>query len=89
MKGQAGADTAAHLEEVDLHGAVAEVQHDGGLCPEPVSQKRQACELVTVTGSDVHPRLEQVLTHEVPEILQQSDLRMEGGKVNKQNAVQV
>ena len=62
------------LEEVDLHAAVAEVQHNGALGAEPVAQEGQARQLVSVPRRDVGARLQQVLTHVVPEVLQQRDL---------------
>lgn len=67
--------TCTNLEEVDLHRAVAQVEHDGALRAEPVAQVGQACEFVSVTRRYVSTRLQQVLAHVVPEILQQSDLK--------------
>ena len=67
-------ERARHLEEVNLHGAVGEVQHDGALGPEPVAEVGQARQLVPVTAHHVCPRLHQVLAHIVTEVLQQRDL---------------
>lgn len=64
-----------HLEEVDLHSSVAEVQHDGALCAEPVAKVRQSGELIAVPGSDVCPGFQQVLAHVIPEILEEGNLR--------------
>lgn len=59
-----------HLEEVDLHSAITEVQDDGTAGPEPVPQVGQAGQLVPFPGRDVCPCLQQVLTHVIPEVLQ-------------------
>lgn len=74
---------STNLEEVDLHSAVAEVEHDGALRAEPVAQVGQACELVPVTRRYVSACFQQVLAHVVPEVLQQRDLkeRTEGKRV--------
>lgn len=67
-----------HLEEVDLHTAVAEVQHDGAAGAEPGAQVGQPGQLVAFPGRDVGPRLQQVLAHVVPEVLEEGDLGGEG-----------
>lgn len=67
--------SGTNLEEVDLHRAVAQVEHDGALCAEPVAQVGQPRELVSVTWRYVSACFQQVLTHVVPEILQQRDLK--------------
>lgn len=64
-----------HLEEVDLEGAVAEMQHDGALGAKPVAEVRQAGELVPVAGCYVGARFQQVFAHVVPEIPQECDLK--------------
>lgn len=56
------------------------MEHDGALRAEPVAQVGQARELVSVARRDVSTRLQQVLAHVVPEILQQSDLKDQRGK---------
>lgn len=78
-----GEGVTSDLEEVDLHGAVAEVQHDGALSAEPVAQEGQAGELVAVPRRDVGARLQQVLTHVVTEVLQQRDLHTQRIKVRQ------
>ena len=67
----------SYLEEVYLHGAVAEVQDDGALGSEPVAEVGEPSQLVTVTPRHVSPRLQQALTHVVTEIFQQGDLEEE------------
>lgn len=64
----------AHLEEIDLYGAVAEVQDDGAARAEPCPQVGQPSQLISFPGRDVSPRLQQVFTHVIPEILEESDL---------------
>ena len=61
----------SHLEEVDLHGAVGEVQDDGALGPEPEREVRQPRQLVSVPPRHVGSGLQQVLAHVVTEIFQQ------------------
>ena len=58
------------LEEVDLHGAVGEVQHDGAAGAEPVREVGQASQLVAVTPRHVGAGLQQVLAHVVTEVLE-------------------
>jgi len=63
------------LEEVHLHGAVGEVQHDGAARAEPEREVGQARQLVAVTPRHVGAGLQQVLAHVVAEVLEQCDLR--------------
>lgn len=77
------ASARSNLEEVDLHGAVAEVQHDGALGAEPQGQVGQPRQLVTLPWRHVGARLQQVLAHVVAEVLQQGDLRREHKKILK------
>uniref|UniRef100_A0A0E9WZ70 Uncharacterized protein n=1 Tax=Anguilla anguilla TaxID=7936 RepID=A0A0E9WZ70_ANGAN len=69
------------LEEVDLHCAIAEVKHDGALGAEPVTKVGQARQLIAVPRGDVGSSLQQVLTHVVTEVFEQSDLLGEHGRV--------
>lgn len=64
----------AHLEEIDLYGAIAEVQDDGAARAEPCPQVGQPSQLISLPGCDVSPRLQQVFTHVIPEIFEESDL---------------
>ena len=64
----------AHLEEVDLHTAITEVQDDGTAGAEPGPQVGEPGQLVTFPRCDVGTRLQQVLTHVVSEVLQEGDL---------------
>lgn len=64
----------AHLEEIDLHTAIAEVQDDGTAGAKPGAQVGQPGQLVTFPGRDIGPCLQQVLAHVVPEILKEGDL---------------
>lgn len=66
-----------NLEEVDLHGAVGEVQDDGALGSEPKGEVRQTCQLVSFPPCDVGASLQQVLAHVVAEIFQQRYLQGE------------
>lgn len=75
---RSGSISRPHLEEVDLHGAVGEVQHDGALGSEPDGQVRQPRQLVALPPRDVGARLQQVLAHVVAEVLEQRDLCEEG-----------
>lgn len=59
-----------HLEEVDLHGAVAEVQGDGSAGAEPRAEVGQPGQLIPLPRGDVGARLQQVLAHVVPEVFQ-------------------
>lgn len=72
-----------HLEEVDLHGSVAKVQHDGALRAEPVTEVRQPGELISVPGSDVCPGLQQVLAHVISKILKEGNLKRHRGSLVK------
>lgn len=63
-----------HLEEVDLHAAVAQVQDDGAARAEPGAQVGQPGQLIPFPRRDVGTRLQQVLAHVVPEILEEGDL---------------
>lgn len=67
-------DRATHLEEVDLNGAVGQVQHDGALGPEPEGEVGQPGQLVPFPPGDVGAGLQQVLAHVVAEVFQQGDL---------------
>lgn len=64
----------AHLEEVDLHTAITEVQDDGTAGTEPGPQVGEPGQLVAFPRRDVGARLQQVLAHVVSEILQEGDL---------------
>lgn len=64
----------AHLEEVDLHTAITEVQDDGAAGAEPGPQVGEPGQLVTFPRRDVGARLQQVLAHVVSEVLQEGDL---------------
>lgn len=66
----------SHLEEVDLNGAVAQVQDDGALGSEPEREIGQPRQLVSFPPRDVGASLQQVLTHVVAEILQQRYLQV-------------
>lgn len=48
----------AHLEEINLYGAVAEVQDDGAARAEPCPQIGQPSQLITFPGCDVCPCLQ-------------------------------
>lgn len=72
----------SHLKEVDLNGAVGEVQDDGALGSEPEGEVRQSCQLVSFPPRDVGAGLQQVLAHVIAEIFQQRYLQ-KGGKENK------
>ena len=58
------------LEEVDLHSAVGEVQHDGTAGAEPVREVGQASQLIPVASCHVGAGLQQVLAHVVTEVLE-------------------
>lgn len=58
----------AHLEEVDLNGAVGEVQDDGALGSEPEGKVRQPCQLVSFSSRNVCTSFQQMFTHVIPEI---------------------
>lgn len=60
----------AHLEEVDLHSAVAEEQDDGAAGAEPGAEVGQPCQLVPFPRRDVGACLQQVLAHVVAEVLE-------------------
>lgn len=63
-----------HLEEVDLHSAVGEVQHDGALGSEPDGQVRQPRQLVALPPCNVGARLQQMLAHVIAKVFEQRDL---------------
>lgn len=66
----ASTEQQPHLEEVDLHSAIAEVQDDGTAGPEPGAEVGQTGQLVSFPRRDVSTRLQQVLAHVVPEVFQ-------------------
>lgn len=66
--------TLAHLEEVDLHTAITEVQDDGTAGAEPGTQVGQPGQLITFPWCDIGPCLQQVFAHVVSEILEEGDL---------------
>lgn len=66
----AEAEQPPHLEEVDLHGAVAEVQDDGAAGAEPRAEVGQPGQLVPFPRRDVRPCLQQVLAHVIAEVFQ-------------------
>lgn len=68
----------SNLEEVDLNGAVCEVQDDGALGPEPEGEVRQPRQLISVPPRHVGAGLQQVLAHVVAEVFQQSNLQQKG-----------
>lgn len=68
-------ESTSHLEEVDLNGAVAQVQDDGALGPEPQGQVGQPRQLVSFPPRDVGPGLQQVLAHVITEVFQQRYLK--------------
>lgn len=68
-----------HLEEVDLHGAVGEVQDDGALGAEPQGEVGETRQLVAVPPRHVGAGLQQVLAHVVAEVFQQRDLEKKRG----------
>lgn len=65
----------SNLEEVDLNGAVTEVQDDGTFGPEPQGEVRQPRQLISVPSRHVGPRFQQVLAHVVAEVLQECYLQ--------------
>lgn len=65
----------AHLKEVDLNGAVGEVQDDGALGSEPKGEVWQSCQLVSFPPGNVGTSFQQVLAHVVAEIFQQGYLQ--------------
>lgn len=67
----------SNLEEVDLNGAVGEVQDDGALGSEPEGEVRQPCQLVSFPPRNVGTGLQQVLAHVIAEIFQQRYLQGE------------
>lgn len=67
----------SNLEEVDLNGAVGEVQDDGTLCSEPEGEVRQPRQLVSFPPCYVGAGLQQVLAHVVAEVFQQRYLQRE------------
>ncbi len=73
----------SNLEEVDLNGAVGEVQDDGALGSEPEGEVRQSCQLVSFPTRNVGAGLQQVLAHVIAEIFQQRDLQKEKEQVHK------
>ena len=67
-------DLGVVLEEVDLHGAVSEVHHHGPAGPEPGLQGGDTRQLVLLPHLHVGARLQEVLLHVVPEVVQQLHL---------------
>lgn len=80
-------ESLAHLEEVDLHAAITEVQYDGAAGAEPGAQVGEPGQFIAFSRCDVGPGLQQVFTHIVPEILQQGDLEEQGSR-GPQSAVE-
>lgn len=66
----------SHLEEVDLNGAIAQVQDDGALGSEPEGEIGQPRQLVSFPPRDVGAGLQQVLAHVIAEIFQQRYLQV-------------
>lgn len=66
----------SHLEEVDLDGAIAQVQDDGALGSEPEGEIGQSRQLVSLPPRHVGAGLQQVLTHVIAEIFQQRYLQV-------------
>lgn len=64
-----------NLEEIDLNGAVGEVQDDGALRSEPQGQIRHPCQLVSFPPCHVGAGLQQVLAHVIAEVFQQRYLQ--------------
>lgn len=64
-----------NLEEVDLNGAVAQVQDDGAFGSEPQGEVRQPRQLVPVPSRHVGPGFQQVLAHVVAKVFQQGYLQ--------------
>lgn len=77
LVGEGAVHLVSNLEEVDLNGAVGEVQDDGALGSEPEGEVRQSCQLVSFPTCDVGAGLQKVLAHVVAEILQQGYLHGE------------
>ena len=67
-------DLGVVLEEVDLDGAVGEVHHHSSAGPEPGLQGGDPGQLVLLPHLHVGARLQQVLLHVVPEVVQQLHL---------------
>ena len=67
-------DLGVVLEEVDLHGAVGQVHHHSSAGPEPGLQGGDPGQLVLLPHLHVGARLQQMLLHVVPEVVQQLHL---------------
>ena len=72
-------DLGVVLEEVDLDGAVGEVHHHSSAGPEPGLQGGDPGQLILLPHLHVGARLQQVLLHVVPEVVQELHLLLDCG----------